>query len=135
MHIYAFLFLLSYFASIAQVKLLDFNFPLALVLILNSRLSFSKGVFLAFCGGLFQDAFQLRILGTSSLFYLFILSFLPLLAYRFSFKNPLSRLFLYFIIGLVWEKLLGHGWVIIENMIMAVLVFFFSKNEEEKIKI
>lgn len=132
---YLFLLLGAFFLAILQASLIPFNLLLVLVFAFGSRLTFFQAVFFAFTSGLFIDAASARILGTSSLGYIIVLSIMPLITYRFSFNNPLSRFVLYFILAIFFEIYLGHGFLIFDSLLVALLAFLLGKNEEETIKL
>lgn len=125
----------AYFLSVLQASLIPFNLLLVMVLIFGSRLNFFQSIFFAFISGLFIDAATVRILGQSSLGFIVILSVLPLITYRFSFHNPISRFFLYFILAMIFELYLGYGFLIWQSLLVSLLAIIFSKSEKENIKL
>lgn len=132
---YLLLLIGAYLLSVLQATIINFNLILVLVMILGSRLTFPQSVFFAFVSGLFIDSATVRVLGQSSLGFIIILSILPLITYRFSFHNPISRFFLYFLLALIFEIYLGHGLLIWQSLLVSLLAIIFSKNEKEKIKL
>lgn len=132
---YLLLLIGAYLLAVLQASLINFNIILVLVFILGSRLDFAKSIFFSFIAGLFIDSATVRILGQSSLGFIIILSTLPLITYRFSFHNPISRFFLYFILAFIFEIYLGHGFLIWQSLLISLLAVIFSKSEKETIKL
>lgn len=132
---YLLLLILGYFISVLQTSFVHFNLLLLLVFVFSTRLTFPQAVFFAFMVGLFVDAAAARILGQSSLGFILILSIMPLLTYRFSFQNPVSRFIMYFISSLLFEIYLGHGLIIWQNMLISFLAVILGNNEKETIKL
>jgi len=132
---YLLLLIGAYFLAVLQASLIHFNLLLVLVFVFGSHLTFFQGIFFAFIGGLFVDAATARILGQSSLGFIIILSMMPLVTYRFSFHNPISRFFMYFVLATTFEIYLGHGFLILESFTVSLLATIFGKSDKETIKL
>ncbi len=104
-----------------QTTIIDFNFLLIFVLLLNFTGLEMEGLVFAFAGGILLDLFTGNRLGLSSLALLAAAFLIIFYKKRFHAGNLFFWLLFFFLGSLSFRLLKGQGWRLKEGLIMAFL--------------
>lgn len=121
--------------SVLEVTLIQLNLVLALVMTLSLRTKSLLGITSAFIGGFFYDIISGHLVGLSSFVMLIVSGFLIYLKEKFSLKNPLLRLGIFFFIYLFYQAVTVGIWQFKEAIVMAIVIMLMTQFKEESVKL